>query len=282
MVVVWDAWSGEAVQRILVWHCPHFLRVLDDSQLATGGWASGAAEKGDLAVIWSVASSSLRHELRRPGQRILLLEASPCGSKLVTVCQAGRSSVYIWDVATGRLQRELHTSSAAWAWQVVVSHGGADVALLAHQGLRWRREFGVWVSDGTTGELRQRVAGISSLLPGGRHGFSIDSQAAVWDVYSGAQMLALRSGIQMGNAVLSRSSRVPASFGGHVLAACGDLQGAEETLHHMLAIWDTRFGRVLFRTEHPSYRGDDSVVIRNAACDVAVSPVTTMANEFLD
>lgn len=74
---------------------------------------------------------------------------------------------------------------------------------------------------------------------------------------------------------------IAASSCGQLLAACGDLRvvtdgGRNSHNEYMLAIWDARSGRRLIRTE----RRDDRQTW-GSRCEVAVAPLTTMADEFI-
>lgn len=115
LVVVWDAASGEALQRLVVGGRPRSFRVLGDRRLAT--WQ--CSRQPGSALIWDFAAGSLRDELRQPRGFVKLLEASPCGARLVTVgaeVYAGVVYANVWDAESGELLRELRTAGSGCRW----------------------------------------------------------------------------------------------------------------------------------------------------------------------
>lgn len=71
--------------------------------------------------------------------------------------------------------------------------------------------------------------------------------------------------------------RIAASSCGNVLAACGykRISGADAYTRYVLAMWDSRSGRILLRTERRQ-------ATRVPDCAVAAAPLPSMADEFLD
>lgn len=88
-LVVWDAESGAALQRLVVRAAggARAIRVLGESLLATGV----SHVEGDPAIVWDIAEGTPRHELRQPQGAIRLLEAPPTG-RAEGLCGARRVS----------------------------------------------------------------------------------------------------------------------------------------------------------------------------------------------
>lgn len=176
---LWDTASGD-LERLSALAADTWsgIRVLNESRLATGSW------RGDgRAYIWDVPAGSVWRELRMPCRgQLRLLEASPCGSKLLTTSREG---VFLWDVETASLQLQLHTSGHVCD-HAAVSHEGARIVVCA--------EGHIFVWDGVTGELRRRFAvgagkEAIALLQQGRRVAAINaSEAAMWDVESGERL----------------------------------------------------------------------------------------------
>lgn len=142
-----------------------------------------------------------------------------------------------------------------------------------------------------TAELRSRLelAGSLLLLPGGQRLAAISlSEAAVWDTESGQRLLALESDASLLERLaygrFEGGPHLVASSCGQVVAACNfwvveahDYGDDFASVYvHLLAAWDVRGGRLLYRTQQRIFLRPHLT-----GCGIAVAGLTTMADEFL-
>lgn len=274
--VVWSSETGEALQRLVSpgSGAPRAVRVFPDGErLAIG--ASYVSD--DPAIVWRVggaAAAEMLHVLVRPGGANSLLELSPCGAKIVTG-GSGFASIFVWDAATGRLEREFE-GRAGWNSGVGISAQGAIIATSLYSRL--------FIWNGTTGLLSQELAFRSgvvafALLPGDDARLAVFTReaASIYDARSGARLWNLEGAGGDGGA---DPRRLAVSEDGSVLVACGGrpgLWGGQRT-----EIWDVGSGRKLHAIPD-AVRGRSAAPLEGAAplpCSVAVERAGTFAGWF--
>lgn len=102
---------------------------------------------GVVGLSWAVRPSRSQeavHILQQPHGPVLLLEASPCGTKVAT---AECMRTYVWSAMSGELELEL-PRSPQWAQGLAITWDGARVVSSATE------MASIW--DGVTGKLLRR------------------------------------------------------------------------------------------------------------------------------
>eukprot|EP00429_Kryptoperidinium_foliaceum_P000242 CAMPEP_0176021160 /NCGR_PEP_ID=MMETSP0120_2-20121206/10268_1 /TAXON_ID=160619 /ORGANISM="Kryptoperidinium foliaceum, Strain CCMP 1326" /LENGTH=396 /DNA_ID=CAMNT_0017354269 /DNA_START=62 /DNA_END=1249 /DNA_ORIENTATION=- len=232
-MTIWCVASGKVVQ------IPHdatrpyshsFVRVVRGGDMFIT-W--GPEHSQDPALLWSMSTGAVLHELEQPDDPTRVLEVSPCGQKVVT---AGFATISVWDAGSGHREREI-TCSARLSSALAVAWGATRVVMTS---LNTRRLF-VW--DGRTGEVEWDLT--LDGMPILRFAFLGDNdrivafssfKVFVWDLRSG-QLLHQLGGD--GSNLEIRPEAVVVS--GDIVAACGlerSWMGGQ-----MVIVWDARTGR---------------------------------------
>lgn len=275
VAVVWDARSGDAVQRLRLPGPHSVVRIFPDGlRIATGCGIS----PGEPALIWSIADAQLLHALRLPetsagDSLVVLLELSPCGSKVVT---SDAIRLGIWNADDGRLERHLDASGgpplSLWlAW------GGAHLVSCGYEArsVVYTPSIGR-VTTQIIGE-GQEIQACLILAGGDRVLVATDSGLFIADSRSGQVVYGLQDGAG------GQVQQIAASPQGDFVAACGLPHGVSGggALPQQGAIWtkvwSASSGRLLHQRDEPTARAVYHHQF-SPGCIVAVSGAGTMAD----
>lgn len=237
-VGVWHVDSGVEAQHFgLPLRGEHeVLRVFPDGgRLVTGV----SYMPGDPAIIWDLSAKEAPRLLLQPHGEVRLVEVSPCGTKLVT---AG-DGVFVWDAASGHVEREL-SNVTEFIRDLGISWGGAAVVAGTNgQVLVW---------DGLTGELRRRLPvgegfPLFAMLRNPRLLLTVSADGgAVWDMGSGERLVSFEGGAPAGTV-----ENIAVSPDGAVAAACGNRRVARESalVLNWMSMWRISTGQRLLATQ---------------------------------